>query len=152
MILQLDFSPLASILRGLHPRRTTAFGTIATMLFHKPVAILLLSLIPSIVATHPLEVADDTSNSFHADTTSLPNENAVERRQVDQKLWIGYQATFLWSAAIISTTTPLAPILDMKQFYANVRAKAESDMNGYSAQNQGKQPQGTWEYYQTNCS
>lgn len=120
------------------------------MLFPKPLAILLLSIIPFSIATHPLEVPNDTSNSSNPDVTSPPNENALGRRQTDQKLWIGYQSMFIWSAAIISTVSPLAPTLDMAQFYADVRAQAKSDMLRYSAKNPGKQPQGTWEYYRVN--
>lgn len=111
---------------------------------------LLLLIMPSTIATHPLKVAHDTFNSFYTGIASLPNENALGKRQAGPKLWIGYQAKFLWSAAIVSTASPLAPTLDMKQFYADVGAKAQSDMMSYSAQNPGKQPQGTWEFYQRN--
>lgn len=121
------------------------------MLINTPLAILLLSITASSFATPYSTVVDEASNSIHAAVTSSSDGNALRPRQSIQNLWAGYRAKFLWSAAIVSNASALAPVLDMRQFYTNVRAQAESDTSGYSFQNPGKQPQGTWEYYEVNC-
>jgi len=120
------------------------------MFIHTPLAILLLSITAFGVATPYSTVVDEASNSIHAAVTSSSDTNALRPRQNTQNLWAGYRAKFLWSAAIVSNASALAPVLDMRRFYTNVKAKAESDMVGYSAQNPGKQPRGTWEYYEEN--
>jgi len=120
------------------------------MLFPSSLAILLLTTLPTRIAAHLFELADNNSNSYHGDAPYLSHSYAIDKRQTDQKLWIGYQATFLWSAAIISTASPTAPVHDMNQFYADVSTKAESEILAYSARNPGKQPQGTWEFYKRN--
>jgi deoxyribodipyrimidine photolyase-like uncharacterized protein len=120
------------------------------MLITTPLAILLLSITASGVATPYSTVVDEVSHSIHAAVISSSDTNALRPRQITQNLWAGYRAKFLWSAAIVSNASQVAPTLDMRRFYTNVKAKAEHDMVGYSLLNPGKQPRGTWEYYEEN--